>query len=131
MTNATRYGMELVLDLRNCDTTTFCRDAIDDYFTELCRLIGMQRCEVHFWDDVGVPPEEQQVLPHTKGTSAVCFILTSTIVVHTLDLLQAVYINIFSCKEFDPSAAQRFTAAWFKGEIMKATVIERILEPAG
>ena len=61
----------------------------------------MEKCQVHYWDDVGVPPEERQTSPLTKGTSAVCFILTSAIVVHTLDDLGAVYVNIFSCKEFD------------------------------
>ena len=82
--------------------------------------------EVHFWDDVGVPEDEQQTSPQTKGTSAVCFILTSTIVVHTLDLLGAVYVNIFSCKEFDPAAAERFTREWFGGKTAKSTFLERV-----
>ena len=85
----------------------------------------MTKCEVHFWDDVGVPPEEQQTLPHTKGTSAVCFILTSTIVIHTLDLLRAVYVNIFSCKSFDPDAAAEFTRRWFDAASCKQTYIQR------
>lgn len=107
------YGYELILDLHSCDASRFTRDSIDNFFTELCELIDMERCEVHFWDDVGVAVEDQQTLPHTKGTSAVCFILTSSIVVHTLDLLGAVYINIFSCKPFDPVVARQFTEEWF------------------
>ena len=71
------YGFELVLDLHGCEVKLFNRDDIDKFFTDLCDLIGMEKCEVYFWDDVGVPKEEQQTLPHTKGTSAVCFILTS------------------------------------------------------
>ena len=92
------YGFELVLDLHGCEVELFNRCHIDQFFTDLCDLIEMEKCEVHFWDDVGVPKEEQQTLPHTKGTSAVCFILTSTIVIHTLDLLGAIYVNVFSCK---------------------------------
>jgi S-adenosylmethionine/arginine decarboxylase-like enzyme len=80
---------------------------------------------VHFWDDVGVPMDEQQTDPQTKGTSAVCFILTSTIVIHTLDLLKTVYVNIFSCKEYDPDVAAEFTKNWFKGEIKNSTFIDR------
>ena len=53
------------------------------------------------------------------------FILTSSIVIHTLDLLGAVYINIFSCKDFDTDAAARFTAKWFESRDWKATVIPR------
>ena len=92
------YGYELIIDLHGCDVKTFNRESLDNYFENICNAIDMQRCEMHFWDDVGVPDNEKQTSPHTKGTSAVQFILTSTIVVHTLDLLGAVYINIFSCK---------------------------------
>ena len=120
------YGYELVLDLHDCDPETFNRADIDRYFTELCRRIAMEKCEVHFWDDVGVPPEERQTSPLTKGTSAVCFILTSTIVVHTLDELKAVYVNIFSCKTFDPDLAEGFTREAFGAGSVKRTFIERI-----
>jgi S-adenosylmethionine/arginine decarboxylase-like enzyme len=119
------YGVELVLDLHECDPTTFTRKSLDRFFTELCDLIEMEKCVVHFWDDVGVPEEEQQTLPHTKGTSAVCFILTSSIVVHTLDLMGAVYVNIFSCKDFDPDAAANFTANWFKGQTVSRAFLTR------
>ena len=119
------YGAELILDVHGCDPNTFTRSHLDDYFTRLCDLIEMERCEVHFWDDVGVPPEEQQTSPHTKGTSAVCFILTSTIVVHTLDLLEAVYVNIFSCKGFDPEAAKIFTEEFFSGRCKNSTFVDR------
>lgn len=119
------YGFELVLDIHECDPSTFNRDCIDQFFTELCEQIDMVKCEVHFWDDLDVPPDEQQTEPHAKGTSAVCFILTSSIVIHTLDLLGAVYVNIFSCKTFDPELAAAFTKDWFKGEIRKSTFIER------
>jgi len=120
-----KYGLELILDFHECDISTFNRKSLDSFFTELCELIDMEKCEVHFWDDEGVPPEDQQTLPHTKGTSAVCFILTSTIVVHTLDLLKVVYVNIFSCKEFDPKAAEDFTKKWFGAQKGSARFIER------
>lgn len=121
----TPYGYELVMDFHSCNPSTFNRKSLDSFFTELCDLIDMERCVVHFWDDVGVPPEEQQTEPHTKGTSAVCFILTSTIVVHTLDLLKAVYVNIFSCKEFDPKAAEEFTKKWFGAQDCSARFLDR------
>jgi len=69
--------------------------------------------------------EEQQTEPHAVGTSAVCFILTSTIVIHTLDILEKVFVNIFSCKTFDPDVASKFTAEWFKGEVKNSTFVER------
>ena len=120
------YGHELILDLSDCDSRRFHRDSIDRYFSLLCERIEMEKCEVHFWDDVGVPDDEQQTEPHTKGTSAVCFILTSTIVVHTLDILQAVYVNIFSCKPIDPNLAEEFTKKWFEAGSCRSTFIERV-----
>ncbi len=119
------YGFELVLDLKDCDPSSFNRESLDDYFSQLCDLISMEKAEVHFWDDVGVAPEEQQTDAHTKGTSAVCFILTSSIVIHTLDILKTVYVNIFSCKTFAPDIAAEFTKDWFHGKIQNSTFIER------
>ncbi len=121
------YGYELILDLHGCDPSTFNRPSIENLFKRLCKQIKMTRCDLHFWDDVGVAPEEQQTSPHTKGTSAVQFILTSTIVIHTLDLMGAVYINLFSCKEYDKDKAEAFSKEWFKASgDCRSHFIERI-----
>lgn len=120
------YGFELILDLHGCDVATFTRSSIRDYFEHLCELIDMERCDLHFWDDLHTPVSERQTSPHTQGTSAVQFILTSSIVIHTLDQLKAVYINIFSCKDFDALAAERFTAKWFGANGCNARLIERV-----
>ena len=119
------YGQELILDLHDCDTSRFSRSAIEQFCAALCELIEMERCDLHFWDDVGVPEEEQQTNPKTKGTSAVQFILTSTIVIHTLDLMRVAYVNIFSCKNFDTDEAAEFTAKWFGSTDWTATVVPR------
>lgn len=119
------YGQELILDLHDCDATKFTRKDLERYCEELCDLIDMERCDLHFWDDVGVPKDEQQTDPKTKGTSAVQFILTSTIVIHTLDLMKAVYVNIFSCKEFDTDEAAQFTANWFGSKDWTKQIVTR------
>ena len=119
------YGEELILDLHGCNVDKFTRREIELYFAELCDLIDMERCDLHFWDDACVPNEEKQTSPKTKGTSAVQFILTSTIVIHTLDLMKAVYVNIFSCKEFDTDEAAEFTANWFDSKDWTKQVVTR------
>ena len=121
-----KCGFELILDLHRCDASTFTRQSISGYFERVCDLINMKREALYFWDDVGVPIEERQTLPHTQGTSAVQFMLTSSIVIHTLDQLSAVYINMFSCKEFDPKVAEEFTVEWFGANECLARLIERI-----
>ena len=120
------YGYELIIDLHSCDVATFNRESLDGYFEKLCKAIDMQKCERYFWDDVGLPEEDKQTSPHTKGSSAVQFILTSSIVIHTLDLLEAVYVNIFSCKEYDKDIALEITKEWFGAKECKSHFIERI-----
>lgn len=120
------YGKELIIDLHNCDVSKFNRKSLRKYFKDLCALIEMQPAKLVFWDDVGVPEEEKQIQPHTKGTSAVQFILTSNITVHTLDLLGNVYVNIFSCKEFNSDFARNFTVFYFEGNLKQSRVINRL-----
>jgi S-adenosylmethionine/arginine decarboxylase-like enzyme len=120
------YGFELILDLHDCDVSTFNRKSIKAYFIKLCTAIDMKRCKMHFWDDFGVPKEERQTSPHTKGTSAVQFILTSNITIHTLDILKTVYVNIFSCKPYDKEIAEKLTIDWFKAKTCRSNFIERL-----
>ncbi len=124
MTNK-NYGKELILDLHKCDAKTFTRKTIGRYFRELCDLIDMQRCDLHWWDDVGVPVAERQTAPHLKGTSAIQFIMTSNITIHTLDLMGNVYLNIFSCKDFDEKVVERFSKKYFRGVVVTSRVIPR------
>lgn len=120
------YGKELILDLHNCDPSTFNRKSLKKYFKELCLLIDMNRAKLTWWDDYNVAEEERQTEPHLKGTSAVQFIMTSNITIHTLDLLAAVYINLFSCKEFESNIVKQFSSDWFKGKIVSSHEINRI-----
>ncbi len=119
------YGKELLLDIHNCDPSTFNRKSIRRYLKELCNLINMKRESLHWWDDYGVPPEERETEPHLVGTTAVQFIRTSNIVIHTLDLLDKVYINIFSCKDFNEADALKLSVNWFKGKVIHTCLIER------
>ena len=120
------FGKELILDLHNCNLKKFNRQSLHGYFIGLCKLIDMHRCEMHFWDDFDTPGDEKQTSPHTTGTSAIQFILTSNITIHTLDLLGKVFVNIFSCKDFDENQASDFTQRWFGGRIVNQKVIERL-----
>lgn len=121
-----KYGKELILDLHRCDADKFNRKDIENYFIKLCKLIKMQREKLCWWDDLGWPLKERETLPHLKGTSAVQFIKTSNVTIHTLDLLKSAYINIFSCKNFNEQVAKEFSEKWFKGKAVNFKVINRI-----
>ena len=119
------YGKELILDLSDCNPRTFNRRLLKRFFRELCDLIDMKRCKLAWWDDHGVPPGERWTDPKVTGTSAVQFISTSSITVHALDMLGRVYVNIFSCKDFDESVAREFCRTFFGGSVVKSTLLIR------
>jgi S-adenosylmethionine/arginine decarboxylase-like enzyme len=120
------YGKELLLDIHKCNLDRFTRREIRKYIKELCVLIDMKPEKLCWWDDYGLPEELCQTAAHLKGTSAVQFILTSNITIHTLDILKNVYINIFSCKEFDCNLAKDFSEKWFNGKIVNSQIIKRL-----
>jgi len=121
------YGKELILDLHNCDPSTYRhREDIEEYVTELCKKINVKPCKLNWWDYAGYPSDYEEAPPHLKGTSAVQFIMTSTIIIHSLDELGKVYVDIFSCDDFDCDAATKFTEEWFKGKIAQKHVIKRL-----
>lgn len=119
------YGMEMILDLHNCNSELFTREIIGRYFVDLCDLIDMNRADLHWWDDLDLPDDQHDTEPHLKGTSAIQFITTSNITIHSLDIMKRVYINLFSCKEFDPEIAKDFSATFFEGDVVSYHKIVR------
>lgn len=120
------YGKELIIDLHNCKNIPFTRKTIRKYFKELCELIDMDRETLHWWDYYGFPEEYKKAPSHLKGITAVQFIKTSNIVVHSLDDLGRIYINIFSCKNFDAKTVIKFSKNWFNGKVVNTKTIRRI-----
>jgi len=122
----TNYGKELILDLYDCNSDLFTREDIEKYMIELCELIDMTRADLHFWDYEDSTQEEyDEAPPHLKGTSVVQFIMTSNIVMHALDELGRIYLNIFSCKDFDPEVVVEFTLKYFGGHVKNGAVVDR------
>ncbi len=113
------WGMETIIDLKCCDPELI-RDAeaIKRYVKELCELIEMNRfgdtIVVHFGEDEAV-----------AGYSMVQLIETSLISGHFANATNNIYINIFSCKPYDPYVAAEFTKEFFKGEEYSFNVVLR------
>jgi len=120
------YGKELVLDMHHCDITLFNRTDLERYFRDACLILDMERCDLHWWDDLYTPEDEKETEPHLKGTTAIQFIKTSNITLHSLDILKRVYINIFSCKDFDAFKIGAFSSEFFHGQIVGSHVIRRV-----
>jgi len=123
------FGKELILDMHDCDVSKFNRKDIEDYFIQLCNLIDMVRMDLYFWDYLDAAEEDKPKLPeeaHLVGTSAIQFIRTSNVTIHTIDLFESVYLNIFSCKEFDEDVAKKFSEDFFRGNTVNFHVMDRV-----
>ena len=119
------YGKELIIDLHDCAAGPFGRSFIEAFLIALCNVIGMTREALHFWDYDGDPEGYRKAPEHLKGTSAVQFIATSTIVIHALDDLGKVFLNIFSCKDFDADRVVDFCEGRFDGKAANVYTVER------
>ena len=119
------YGHECIIDVHEC-TVQFTRASIEKFCIELCELIDMEREDLFFWDYDGDPEGYAAAPPHLKGISAVQFIKTSNITLHTLDELRRLYLNVFSCKLFDAAEVRRFVQQWTGGTIVGFMEVARL-----
>ncbi len=114
------WGYLTSLDIYDCSPQII-RNAekIRRYVIELCDLIEMKRfgeCQVvHFG-------EEERV----AGFSMVQLIETSLISGHFANLTNAAYIDIFSCKAYDPEKVAHFTLSYFEGKHLETHFTKRL-----
>ncbi len=119
------YGYSSVLDVIHCDPTIFTRESIERFVVALCEAIDMEREDLHFWDYEDDPEGYAAAPIHLRGTSAVQFIKTSSIVVHTLDDLGVVFIDLFSCKRYEPHVVSVVVEGHFRGKVRSSMTFVR------
>ena len=114
------FGMELVLDLHGCDGKVMrSRAKLDAFARKLCRRIKMKRYGEPLLEHFGHKD------PVTAGYSLVQLIETSSITGHFSENTGSAYLNIFSCKEFDPDDAAEFCKKYFGAKSMEYSVAFR------
>lgn len=111
------YGYSSALDVVDCNPETFTRERIERFLVALCEAIDMEREDLHFWDYEGDPEGYAAAPAHLRGVSAVQFIKTSSIVIHTLDDLRVVFIDLFSCKPYLERVVRAVVTSHFEGRV--------------
>jgi S-adenosylmethionine/arginine decarboxylase-like enzyme len=112
------WGLSTSVDLQDCRPDTI-RDAgqIRAYVIALCQLIGMQRygdCQiVHFGEG------------RVAGYSMIQLIETSLISGHFANDTNRAYLDIFSCKDYDPAAIEAFSKRFFGARTSTSVVTLR------
>lgn len=113
------WGIASSIDIYDCNPATI-RDAeaIKRFVRELCDLIEMKRFGethvVHFGEDEKV-----------AGFSMVQLIETSLISAHFANLTETTYLDVFSCKPYDPEVVADFAKKFFGGKRVELNVTLR------
>ena len=113
------WGLHSCIDLYECDSETI-RDAekIRKFVIELCDLIKMKRFGetqvVHFGEDEKV-----------AGFSMTQLIETSLISAHFANQSNTTYLDVFSCKQYDPDVVVSFAKDFFQAKTYDLHVIKR------
>ena len=107
------YGLELLLDCRVCNVKKFTEKSIRQYLKKLIKLIKME---------AGLEPI---FVKGIHGLDVIQFILSSQIAVHCVNHLELVFVDIFSCKDFDTGDARQFTQEWFESKDVKDHIVYR------
>jgi S-adenosylmethionine decarboxylase len=109
------WGLDSNIDLVSCDPALI-RDAekIKEFVVKLCDLIEMKR----FGECVVVNFGEDE---RVAGYSMTQLIETSLISGHFANLTNNVYLDVFSCKYYDPNVAAEFAKEYFKAKECKVT----------
>lgn len=119
------WGRHLVLDCSACDPEAVrSGEAIRKFCADLVESIGMvaygEPLLAHFATHV----------PEAAGYSLVQLIETSAVTGHFCDLSGDTYLDIFSCKDFDPKVAIGVVRRHFRPEEIQQTNLLRDASPA-
>ena len=112
------WGLSTTVDLEDCDPETI-RDAqaIQRFVVALCDLIQMKRygeCHVvHFGQG------------RVAGYSMVQLIETSLISGHFANESNSAYLDIFSCKPYEPVTVEAFARTFFGARMSRSVTIQR------
>jgi S-adenosylmethionine/arginine decarboxylase-like enzyme len=110
------YGQELILDFHEVPSDFFTDKNVRHFAESLCDEIGMRRGPIVCWgQDKALKTMSR---PKADGISVCQFLYESSIVVHAIDELHKVFVNVFSCKSFDADTAIKFAKENISGKIV-------------
>ena len=126
------FGRECITDFTITDLDLLNdKIHITNWVLDLIETVDM---ELHYIDAepaLLIDTWEAPGLPHTAGTSLTCLITTSSISVHTAIDQQdkkkgIIYLNLFSCKEFDyVDVKKNIEKHWEGAEVNKYLCLDR------
>lgn len=111
------WGKSISIDLFDCDISLFQPEPIKEYVQKVISVIDMVAHGPCYVDKFG----EGELV----GYSAMQFIETSSITVHTDEPGKRCFVDIFSCKDFDEKEAEEFSKTYWKAERSRSATLLR------
>ncbi len=112
------WGLLSSIDIYDCNPDKIkSKEAIIEYVSRLCQLIDMKQ--------YGEPIVVHFGKGQTEGFSLVQLIETSLISGHFANESNRAFIDIFSCKPYDPEKAAEFSKDFFDGSNYRLNVLIR------
>lgn len=106
------YGMHMLATYEGLSAKIRNTAAVEYFLMELCDRIDMER--------YGPPMVYRFGVGHEIGLSGFQLITTSAISLHTNDPHRDLYLDVFSCKDYDPEVVNSFVKEAF-GEPEKSS----------
>ncbi len=104
------WGLHSGIDIHGCNPATIrSADKIKEFVVKLCERIGMKR----FGECVIVNFGEDE---RVAGYSMTQLIETSLISAHFANQTNTVYLDVFSCKYYDPNVVAEFAKEFFEAK---------------
>lgn len=111
------YGKHLIASLKKCNDNVLSKEFLTEFLRTLVKKIDMVAFGDPFVERFGQGIE--------IGISGVQLIETSAITIHTNDGARDLYLDIFSCKDFDLQTALAYVHECFAPEHVEHEVLLR------
>ena len=111
------YGKHVIHRSQGCNLNLLSKDEISSFIIALCDKIDMVRFGDPFVERFGSGIE--------VGISAVQLIETSAITIHTNDGARELYLDVFSCKDYDEKVVEDCVRKFFEPEALDQKALYR------
>ncbi len=112
------YGKHVILTASGCNDALLEKEKIADFCRDMVKRIDMVPFGEPFVERFGGGDE--------VGISAVQLIQTSAITIHTNDAARDMYLDVFSCKDFEASDVLKSVEDWFApGSVEHQTLLRK------
>lgn len=117
--SSTYWGYHLMIDVHGANDNIKDKSLVTQFCDELVVAIDME--------PIGRPWVEETAMhdPGKAGFTLVQIIQTSSIVAHFIDQSGDIYLDVFSCKQFDIKTVEDHVTKWFAPEKMRVNFITR------